>query len=329
MSLGNPERAIGGLAVRPPAGIDLRPLGPGDLREAVAMARQLHGATGLREVEALRPRFASLLGSPDVVPFAAVEADRPVGLAILHFRRRLNLATFEGWLSELYVRADARGRGIGRALLDASIAEWRLRGSPRLQAKVGAGTPGAGAFLAAAGLEPWMIDFRMRPVQTVAEVDQAAPRTVRIRHVVESDAATVTELISAFGPARTPAAERMDAVLRTFALYAADVAAGRRYATMAELNGEAVGVCTLEWQRPFWTDELHAWLPDLIVAERQRGQGIGRALLADAIVRARQEGVAQLSLESGPNRAAAHALYRSAGFEETGRTYLLRSQEER
>jgi GNAT superfamily N-acetyltransferase len=116
----------------------------------------------------------------------------------------------------------------------------------------------------------------------------------------------------------------MEAVLRTFAAHAADVRAARAYSTVAELGGEAVGFCAMEWQRPFWTDELHAWLPDLIVSEAHRGRGIGRALLSDALTEARTQGAGQVSLESGPGRSAAHALYRSIGFVQTGRTFLLR-----
>jgi GNAT superfamily N-acetyltransferase len=309
--------------VRPPVGVELRPLGRGDLLDAVTIARELHAVPPLDDVEPLRSRFQALLRSPDVTPFLAVEENRAIGLAIIHFRRRLNLATFEGWLSELYVRPNARGRGIGGALLDAAVAEWRLRGSHRLQVKLPAAPGAAGAAVALlrrAGLEPWMIDFRMRPVESFAAV---TPAGLSIRPVAEADGDAVTRLISEFGPGRTPIPERMDAVMRTFALQAADVAAGRRYATIAELDGEPVGVSTLDWQRPFWTDELHAWLPDLIVSEPHRGRGIGRALLAEAIAHAKKEGAAQLSLESGPNRRAAHALYRASGFGEAGRTYLL------
>ena len=60
------------------------------------------------------------------------------------------------------------------------------------------------------------------------------------------------------------------------------------------------------------------------VDEAARGHGIGRALLDDVVARARAAGAAQLSLESGPAREAAHALYRSSGFVEAGRTWLLR-----
>jgi GNAT superfamily N-acetyltransferase len=92
---------------------------------------------------------------------------------------------------------------------------------------------------------------------------------------------------------------------------------------VAELDGTAVGICSLEWREPFWTEETHAWLPDLIVTERARGRGIGRALMADAVAAAGAHGAAQLSLESGRARTAAHGLYRSGSFDEAGQTYRL------
>jgi GNAT superfamily N-acetyltransferase len=79
-------------------------------------------------------------------------------------------------------------------------------------------------------------------------------------------------------------------------------------------------------QRPFWADEVHGWLPDLIVDEARRGRGIGRALLVDALQHANAVGATQVRLESGPQREAAHRLYRSVGFAEPGRTWLLRKE---
>jgi GNAT superfamily N-acetyltransferase len=133
----------------------------------------------------------------------------------------------------------------------------------------------------------------------------------------------VTAVLAEFGPGRTPAPERMDAVQRIFAAHLADAAAGRAYSRVAEVDGKSVGFCCMEWQRPFWTDGVHAWMPDLIVRETHRGRGIGRALLSDALAHAGAAGAAQVSLESGPQRMAAHALYRSTGFDETGRSFLL------
>lgn len=317
----NPERAVGGIAVRTPLGVELRPLGRADLPAAVAMARELHGDVPLEDVEPLRPRLDALINSVDAAPFMAFDAGEPIGLGILHFRRRLNFATFEGWISDLFVREASRRRGVGRALLEALVAEWRLRGSHRLQAKAPAGVPAAAALLAGVAMEEWMLDFRLRPA---GGAPPSRPASIVIRPVTESDGTAVTALLAEFGPGRTPARERMEAVLRTFAAHAADVRAGRAYSTVAELGGEAVGFCSVEWQRPFWTDELHAWLPDLIVSEAQRGRGVGRALLSDALSQASTQEAAQVSLESGPRRTAAHALYRSMDFVETGRTFLLR-----
>jgi GNAT superfamily N-acetyltransferase len=96
---------------------------------------------------------------------------------------------------------------------------------------------------------------------------------------------------------------------------------------VAELDGTTVGVCTLEWQRPFWTDALQAWIPDLVVTEPVRGRGIGRALLSAALRAAREAGAADVRLESGAKRVAAHGLYRSTGFVETGRTWILRRED--
>jgi GNAT superfamily N-acetyltransferase len=317
----NPERAVGGIAVRTPPGVELRPLGREDLRAAVAMARELHGQVPLEDVEPLQPRLDALINSVDVAPFVAIDAGEPIGLGILHFRRRLNFGTFEGSISDLFVRHTARRRGVGRALLEALVAEWRLRGSHRLQAMAPAGVPAAAALFGSAALEEWMLDFRLRPAGG-APPSKAAP--VVIRPITDPDGPRVTGLLAEFGPNRTPAPERMEAVLRTFAAHAADVRAGRAYSTVAELGGKAVGFCSMEWQRPFWTEELHAWLPDLIVSEAHRGQGVGRALLSDALSEARTQEAAQVSLESGAGRSAAHALYRSMGFVETGRSFLLR-----
>ena len=325
MSLESPERPIGGLAVRPPAGVELRPLGRSDLSDAVELSRELRGLSAPAGVDALRPRLDALLDSADVIPFLAVDGGVAIGMGILQLRRRLNFTTFEGWISDLFVVEHERGRGVGRALLQALIAEWRLRGSHRLQAKVPAGAVAAVGLYEAAGLHEWMLDFRLRPVAVPAASPVAG---LRIRPTAAGDAASVTALISQFGAPRTPAPERMEAVQRTFGWHLGEVAAGRCQSAVAEVEGAVVGVCAIEWQQPFWTEEQHAWLPDLIVDEAHRGRGIGRALLVDALEQASVVGAGQVSLESGPQREAAHGLYRAMGFAETGRTWLLRRDPE-
>jgi predicted N-acetyltransferase YhbS len=54
------------------------------------------------------------------------DSGRVVGFCGLHFRRRLNHATEEAWVSDLSVLESARGEGAVRALIDE--AESRARG---------------------------------------------------------------------------------------------------------------------------------------------------------------------------------------------------------
>lgn len=318
MRLGNPDRPIGGLAVQAPAGVELRPMGRDDLTEAVAMARALHGPQGAADLDALRPRFGALLESADVTPFVAELGGEAVGIGILQFRRRLNFTTFEGWISELFVQPAARGQGVGRAVLEALVAEWRLRGGHRLQIQVPHQAAAGETLLGRAGFERWMLDFVQRPVHLA---EPPAVPGLSLRPAAAADGQVLTSLLSEFGDPRTPAPDRMEAVLRTYADHLRRVDSGLGRTMVAELDGAVVGMCSLEWREPFWTTETQAWLPDLIVTEPARGRSIGRALLADAMAASAAHGVAQLSLESGPTRTAAHALYRSTAFSQTGKTY--------
>lgn len=82
---------------------------------------------------------------------------------------------------------------------------------------------------------------------------------------------------------------------------------------VAVAAGECVGSLYLEKSR-FGFGEL-----GMAVARPWRGRGVGSALLAAAIERARAEGLHKLSLEVFPHNVGAIALYRKFGFVEEGR----------
>lgn len=63
-------------------------------------------------------------------------------------------------------------------------------------------------------------------------------------------------------------------------------------------------------------DELYFRL--LAVAPSARGTGIGQALVEHAFDLARERGAARVTMNSGPQMLAAHALYRKLGFTEPG-----------
>ena len=60
---------------------------------------------------------------------------------------------------------------------------------------------------------------------------------------------------------------------------------------------------------------LRAIIEDVVVDERSRGQGVGRALNEHALEVARAAGAVTVDLTSRPSREAANRLYLSLGFE--------------
>jgi len=91
---------------------------------------------------------------------------------------------------------------------------------------------------------------------------------------------------------------------------------------VAEQDGEIVGVCTLHFRTRLNQKTLEAWVPDLIVRESLRGQGVGKALLGEAERLSRERGCHWLTLESANFRKEAHAFYAAFGMDQPGLTFL-------
>src|SRR5918999_2461158 len=167
MALGNPDRPVGGLAVRPPVGVELRPLARDDFEVGLRLIRELYGLPDT-DPAPHRPRFDALIADPDAAPFLALADGEAAGMILFRFRRRLNHATFEGWVSDLVVSQPFRGRGIGRALLAAAIAEWRLRGGHQVMLEVGYERTVARSLYEAMGFVDKGKYFEIGPIATRA-----------------------------------------------------------------------------------------------------------------------------------------------------------------
>jgi GNAT superfamily N-acetyltransferase len=76
-----------------------------------------------------KPDTAFLLGAPD-------EDAPPSGVAQVRFRFGLWWAAEDCLLEDLFVRDDARGRGVGRALVEAVVALATERGCRRVELDV-------------------------------------------------------------------------------------------------------------------------------------------------------------------------------------------------
>ena len=95
-------------------------------------------------------------------------------------------------------------------------------------------------------------------------------------------------------------------------------------ALVAETGGEPVGQLDLRLA-PYGVADL-----GMLVAAGWRGRGVGTALLAEGIERARTAGAHKIALQVWPHNAAAIALYERFGFQREGylrRHYRRRSGE--
>lgn len=77
--------------------------------------------------EALAERMRQLLDGGDTLVLLA--GDGPDGLAVLRFRAAIWSSGLECYLAELYVTPARRGQGLGRALMEAALAQARDRGA--------------------------------------------------------------------------------------------------------------------------------------------------------------------------------------------------------
>lgn len=90
---------------------------------------------------------------------------------------------------------------------------------------------------------------------------------------------------------------------------------------VAESQGEIAGFLAMEYRDRLHFTTPQAWIPDLVVAERLRGQGVGAMLLREAERLARQRGAWGMALESAAWRTRAHAFYLRQGWAESGKSF--------
>jgi GNAT superfamily N-acetyltransferase len=133
-----------------------------------------------------------------------------------------------------------------------------------------------------------------------------------IRDARPEDAAAMAELLGQLGyPAEASAVESRLQRLRIV---------GDRI-LVADVDGTVAGLAHLQVSPAIEYERPAAKLAALVVDESQRGEGIGRALLAAMEDEARLRGCELLYLTTSERRDDAHAFYEHAGLEHTGRRY--------
>ena len=132
---------------------------------------------------------------------------------------------------------------------------------------------------------------------------------------MEADVEVLTritdEVVAAFArllPQLSASATPLDA-----AALQAIISAPASTVLIARSAGEIVGTLTLA-VFPIPTG-IRAWIEDVVVDEKARGQRIGEVLTQEAIRLARAAGARTIDLTSRPSRQAAGRLYERIGFE--------------
>lgn len=87
---------------------------------------------------------------------------------------------------------------------------------------------------------------------------------------------------------------------------------------LVAIKGDLVGAATTSITKVLHRPRPVGRISMLVVAEKQRGGGIGQALVEAAEERLRQAGCGLVEVTSNVKRLRAHAFYRKLGYERTG-----------
>lgn len=134
-----------------------------------------------------------------------------------------------------------------------------------------------------------------------------------IRPASDADAEAIADLLTQLGYPTPPAP--VPGRLRRLRVD------GQSEAFVAEHEGSVAGLATVHVQASLTRGDDVAQLTTLVVAERARGIGLGRALVGAAESFARERGCGRLVVTTANHRADAHAFYDRLGWEWTGRRY--------
>jgi len=115
--------------------IEVAPVPGTELPEALALLEE-----SLRDGEpvpaAFAERFRQAVESGDLEVLAAREEGRVLGVAVLAYRPGVSIGGLFASIEDLYVRPEARRRGVGRALLEATDERCAARCISYVEAQV-------------------------------------------------------------------------------------------------------------------------------------------------------------------------------------------------
>jgi GNAT superfamily N-acetyltransferase len=152
-------------------------------------------------------------------------------------------------------------------------------------------------------------------MDTLAVLEAESPR-VMLRTATDADIAAIVGLIAAdqLGATRDGVRDEADLAAYTAAFRSID-ADPAHVLVVAERDGQIVGTLQLSFLPGLARrGALRAQIEAVRVAERERGSGLGAAMMGWAIDEARRRGCALVQLTTDKTRADAHRFYARLGF---------------
>lgn len=127
------------------------------------------------------------------------------------------------------------------------------------------------------------------------------------------DVATVAKLLAGFRDHLDHSSPSDDSLARSAELLVG-TSDTEFWLASADDTAAAAGICQLRFRHSVWTGVEDCWLEDLFVREDARGLGLGRALVARSLERARERGCKRIELDTNEDNHTAIQLYESFGF---------------
>jgi GNAT superfamily N-acetyltransferase len=290
--------------------IDIRPVTAADedIWRALWRGYLDYYETSLSE-EVYGTTFARLLssGPGEFRGFLALVEGRPVGLVHFLFHRSSWAVEEVCYLQDLFTLPEARGTGVGRALIEAVYRAADHAGCPavywftqdfnatarRLYDRVGVLTP----FICYKRPEPFRA-AAPRPAVTIRAMqggDEADWRALWKGYLTHYEAA-LPEAVTA----------------TTFARLLSDDPAEMR-GMLALMDGRVVGLVHHVAHRTCWKVENVCYLQDLFTLPEARGKGVGRALIEAVYARADRAGTPAVYWLTQAFNTTARRLYDRVG----------------
>ena len=84
-----------------------------------------------------------------------IAGEPPAGVCQLRYRYSIWTESVDCWLEDIFVEDEARGSGMGRALMEAALERARARGCRRMELDVNEANPAAMALYDSLGFSSW------------------------------------------------------------------------------------------------------------------------------------------------------------------------------